>query len=141
MGHHQHLFQKVQEIHKFAARVSTGGMRKFDHVSPAFRELRCLKVKQRYLFDICVAMYKSLKGIYSHWFQSFSTVQNVTRSVTRQRNNLVVQRTKTNTGITAFSVSGHKMWNFLSVRVSSATTLYSFQSRLTKDMLGDTRDT
>ncbi len=41
------LFQKVQIIQNFAARVSIGGMRKFDHVSPAFRELRRLKVKER----------------------------------------------------------------------------------------------
>ncbi len=86
-------------------------------------------------------MYKSLKGIYSHWFQSFSTVQNVTKSVTRQRNNLVVPRTKTDTGAKAFSVNGPKMWNSLPVSVSSATTLSSFKSRLTKDMIGGTRDT
>ncbi len=68
------LLQTVQKLQKFAARVSTGGMRKFDHVSPALRELRWLKVKQRYFFVICVVMYKSLKGIYPHWFQSFSGV-------------------------------------------------------------------
>ena len=134
------LLQKVQKIQNFAARITIGGLRKYDHVSPAFIELRWLKVKQRYLFDICVAMYKSLKGIYPHWLQSFSTVQNATSSVTRQRNNLVVPRAKTDTGAKAFSVSGPKMWNSLPENVSSATTLSSFKSRLTKDMLGDTRD-
>ncbi len=131
----------MQKIQNFAARVSLGGMRKFDHVSPAFKELRWLKVKQRYLFDICVAMYESLKGIYPHWFQSFSTVQNVRRSVTRQRNNLVVPRTKTDTSAKGFSVNGPKMWNSLALSESSATSLSSFKSRLTKEMLGDTRDT
>ena len=134
------LLQKVQKIQNFAARITIGGLRKYDHVSPAFTELRWLKVKQIYLFDICVAMYKSLKGIYPHWLQSFSTVQNATSSVTRQRNNLVVPRAKTDTGAKAFSVSGPKMWNSLPENVSSATTLSSFKSRLTKDMLGDTRD-
>ncbi len=83
----------------------------------------------------------SLKGIYPYWFQPFSTVQNVTISVTRQRNNLVDPRTKTDTGAKAFSVNGPKMWNSLPVSVCSATTLSSFKSRLTKDMLGGTRDT
>ncbi len=134
------LLQKVQKIQNFAARVSIGGMKKYDHVSPAFRELGWLKVKQRYVFAICVAMYKFLKGIYPHWLKSFLTVQNVTRSITRQRNNLAVPRTKTDTGAKAFSVSGPKMWNSLPANVSSATTLSSFKSRLTKDMLSDTRD-
>ncbi len=129
--------QKVQKIQNFAARVSTGGMRKYDHVSPAFRELRWLKVKQRYLFDICVVMYKSLTGIYPNWFYSFSRVQNVTRSVTRQRNNLVVPRTKTDTGAKALSVSGPKMWNSLPASVSTATTLSSFKARLIKELLGN----
>ncbi len=31
------LLYKVQKIQNFAARVTIGGMRKFDHVSPAFR--------------------------------------------------------------------------------------------------------
>ncbi len=116
-------------------------MRKYDHVSPAFRELRWLKVKQRYLFDICVVIYKSLMGIYPNWFYSFSRVQNVTRSVTRQCNNLVVPRAKTDTGVKALSVSGPKMWNSLPASVSSATTLSSFKARLIKELLGNTRDT
>ncbi len=41
------LLQKVQKIQNFAARVSIGGMKNSEHVSPAFRESGWLKVKQR----------------------------------------------------------------------------------------------
>ncbi len=46
MGYHQLYFtpKKVQITQNFAARVSVGGVRKYDHVSHVFRELK-LKVR------------------------------------------------------------------------------------------------
>ncbi len=141
MGYHQLYFtpKKCRKYTKKSARVSVGGMRMYDHVSPSFRELIWLKVRQRQWCDICVAVYKSMKGVHPHWLHSFSTVVDVTGSVTRQRNNLVLPGKHTDTGAEAFLVSNLKMGKSLPVGESNAATLSSFKSGLTKNMPGDTR--
>ncbi len=40
------LPQKVEKIQKFVANVSVRGKKKYDHVSPVFRELRWTKVRK-----------------------------------------------------------------------------------------------
>ncbi len=49
----------VQKLKTIAARVYIGGVKKYDHVSPAFREPKWLKVKQKHFLDIPTAVYKS----------------------------------------------------------------------------------
>ncbi len=34
------LISKVQRLQNFSARVAAGGIKKFDHVSPAYKELK-----------------------------------------------------------------------------------------------------
>ena len=71
----------MQKLQNFAARFSVGGMKKYDHVSPALKELKGLRVKQKHLLD--TNMYKSLNGMYPDWLITFSTVLSVTRGRTR----------------------------------------------------------
>ncbi len=42
---------KVQKLQNFAARVSIGGMKKYDLVSPAFKELKWLRIAQTFPRD------------------------------------------------------------------------------------------
>lgn len=122
------LIHNVQKLQNFAARVSVGGMKKCEHVSPAFRELKWLKVKQKHFLDITSAMYKSLNKMFPAWLLSFPTVHSTTSSVTRQKNNLVVPGTKTNSGARAFLVNGPKVWNSLPAHVTIASTLPCFKN-------------
>ncbi len=39
------LINKIQKLQNFAARVAVGGLKKYDHVSPAFRELKWMKIR------------------------------------------------------------------------------------------------
>lgn len=74
----------MQKLQNFAARFSVGGMKKYDHVSLALKELKWLRVKQKHLLDTNIAaMYKSLNGMYPDWLITFSTVLSVTRGRTR----------------------------------------------------------
>ena len=54
----------VQRLQNFAARVAFGGVKKYDHISPVFRELKWLRTKQKFLFEVGVTAYKVLKGFY-----------------------------------------------------------------------------
>ncbi len=134
------LIKKVQKLQNFAARVSIGGMKKYDHVSPALKELKWLKVKQKHLFDINIAMYKFLNGMYPDWLQTLPTVQSVTGGRTRQRNNIVLPRTKTDSEAKALYVNGPTTWNALRSSVTRANTLSNFKSKLTSYILNDSND-
>ena len=124
------LLQKVQRLQNFAARVSVGGLKKHDHISPAFKELGWLNIKQKHVLDVNIAMYKSLNSLYPEWLHFFPTVHNTTNSVTRQQNNLAITKTNTDTGARAFSISGPRKWNSLPDNISNASTLSDFRHKL-----------
>ncbi|RUM30450.1 MAG: hypothetical protein DSY42_04590 [Aquifex sp.] len=131
------LINKVQKLQNFAARVAVGGIKKFDHVSPAYKELKWLKIKQKHTYDICCAMFKVINNVYPDWLYSFLTVHDSTASVTRQQNNLVVPYSKTETGARAFTVTGPKTWNSLPFNITSTTSHASFKSKLRNFILND----
>ena len=83
---------KIQRLQNFAARVAIGGIRKYDHVSPAFDELKWLKVNQKHKFIVLFYIYKALNNFYPEWFNDLKKVKDVTRGNTRQENNLYVAR-------------------------------------------------
>ena len=129
------LIHKVQKLQNFAARVSIGGMKKYDHVSPAFRELKWLRIKQMHFLETNIAIYKSLRGMYPGWLHSFSTVHSVTNTTTRQSNNLSVPKFNTNCGGRAFIVNGPMAWNSLPPEITNRNTLSNFKCKLINDLL------
>ncbi len=62
------LISSVQKMQNFAARVAVGGIKKYDHVSPAYRELEWLKIKHKHLLDVGVTTFKVLRGFYPECF-------------------------------------------------------------------------
>ncbi len=86
------VLNKVQKVQNFAAKVAVGGLRKHDHVSPAFQELKWLRINKKYTYDVCITMHKFiiLCGFYPDFIHKFLSVRDVPPSGTRQQNNLVV---------------------------------------------------
>ena len=84
------LLQKVQKLQNFAARVAVGGLRKYDHGSPAYKELGWVRLKQKLLMDVSVAMYNIVNGMSPACLHSFATLHSNTSSVTRQQTNIAV---------------------------------------------------
>ena len=131
------LMNKAKKLQNFAARVADGGIKKYNHVSPAYRELKWLKIKQKHYYDICCTMFKIISNVHPDWLYLFPTVHETTASVTRQQNKLVVPHSKTDTGTRAFRVTGPKTWNSLPLNISSATSYASFKSELSNFILTD----
>ena len=131
------VIHNVQKLQNFAAKVAVGGARKFDHVSPIIKELKWLKVKQKYIFDTNTNVYKVLHGAYPEWLFSYSTVHNVTGSITRQQNNLYVPRTSTDAGARSLAVRGPKLWNELPTCITDANSLHTFKLRLINFLLSE----
>ncbi len=66
------LMCKAQRLQNFAAKVAVGGARKYNHVSPFFKELKWLRVQEIHSFNICTTMFKALKGFYPEGFLSLT---------------------------------------------------------------------
>ncbi len=124
------LIQAVQKLQNFAAKVVTGGARKYDHVTPIIKELEWLTVKDKYYLEKCTTVYKSVNGLYPDWYLNLSTVRDNTTTTARQGNKLYVKRTKTDSGARATTVCGHKLWNELHNYIITSGSLYSFKSSL-----------
>ncbi len=126
---------KAQRLQNFAAKVAVGGARKYDHVSPFFKGLKWLRVQEIHSFNICTTMFKALRGFYPEGFLSLNTVNDVTNSVTQQRNSLYVLRTRTNNGARALTVMGPKLWNELPTNITQAHNLIIFKNELKRHLL------
>lgn len=124
------IINKVQKLQNFAARVAVGNIKKYEHVSPAYDELKWLRIKHKRTYDICNVMYKIINGLYPDWLYSFTTVGDSTASVTRQQNNLAVPRFRTDTGARALAVTGPNIWNSLPHRITSTTSHTTFKTQL-----------
>ena len=136
-GTNKTLIHSVQKMQNFAAKIAFGGARKFDHVTPIMKELEWLTVKDKYYFEKCITVYKSVKGLYPEWYLNLSTVGENTTNRTRQENNLYVPNVKTNSGARATTVCGPKLWNDLPRCVTSCGSLHSFKSSLKKFLLNN----
>ena len=125
---------KVQKLQNFAARVAVGGLRKYDHVSPAYDELKWLKIENKHKFEVLIHIYKSLNNVYPEWLCNVDKVRDVrvVRGNTRQENMLYVPRFKTDTGARSLEVLGPTLWNDLPNQVKHSTTLCNFKTNLIK---------
>ncbi len=78
----------AQKLQNFAARVAFGGVRKYGYISPVFRELQLPRIRQKYLLDVGVTVFKVLRGFYPDWFLSFKSRGAITNGITRQMQQL-----------------------------------------------------
>ncbi len=132
------VLNKVQKVQNFAAKVVGGGLRKHDHVSPAFQELKWLRINKEYTYDVYITMHKFIYGFYPDFIHKFLLVRDVTLSGTRQQNHLVVPRTHTNAGAKAFTAVGPKVWNSLPQDIKDTSSLISFKPKVLNYLLSDT---
>ncbi len=123
-----------KKLQNLAGKVAVGGARKYDHVSPFFRELKFLRIKEKHIFDICTTVYKILRRCYPEGFLSFRSVNDMTNSVTRQRDSLYVPRTRAASGGRgrAVTVLGPKLWNELPTTVTQTQNPNTFKANLKK---------
>ena len=124
------LLHRVQKLQNFAAKVATGGASKNDHVTPIIEELQWMTIKDKFVFEKYITIYKALNGLYPEWFLQFSIVREHTGGTTKQLDDLYVPRTRTDLGTSATTVTGPILWNDLSDCITNSGSLHSFKSRL-----------
>ena len=124
---------KAQKLQNFAARVALGTVSKYEHITPFLIQLGWLKLKEKYKYDICILVFKIIRGLIPDWLYNLETVN----SITRQAENLSERRVRTEMGSREVSVRGPHLWNSLPVSLRETPTLPPFKTKLKKHLLSD----
>ena len=53
------LLHRVQKLKNFASKVALGGASKHEHVTPIIKELQWMTIKDKFVFEKCIIMYKA----------------------------------------------------------------------------------
>ena len=79
--------QKLQRVQNAAARIITG-IKKYDQITPALKELHWLPVQQRIEFKILLLTYKALNNMAPSYITSMFTMQGQERCSLRSNASL-----------------------------------------------------
>ena len=126
------LIKRVQKLQHFAAKICVEGARRRDHATPVITQMNWIKINQKVVLDVAMAVYKIKHKIHPEWFMHLPTNTEVTQSVyiTRQQNNLHVPYTNTDCGARSLLVLGPRIWNTLPHHITNTNSLHVFTKRL-----------
>ena len=127
--------QKIQKLQNFAARIVMGNVRKYDHITPHLNRLEWLKIENKYIFDICVHIFKILNNQFPSWLYNIPRVGEFNNRNTRQDNNLFVPPTRTLAGDKEIRIRGPRLWNNLPTEVKNAVNITAFKKSLKKHLI------
>jgi len=110
------MLKKLQAVQNAAARVVTGA-RKFDHITPALRDLHWLPVRQRIKYKLAMTVYKCLHGLAPTFLvddcHAISAIAGKRHLRSADTGTLFMPRTTTTLGMRSFVVAGPRIWNSL----------------------------
>ena len=120
----------LQGVQNFAARI-VSGTRKFDHVSPALKNLRWIPVKSPlYLRDANLA-FKSITGQVTNYLSSnFISRGNISGQATRSSTQLNIPLFKTKSGQRSFYYRTVTLWNALKPDFKLSESLIIFKRKM-----------
>ncbi len=78
------LINKVQKLQNFAIKVADGKARKYDYVTPLFKDLQWIKIKDLITFNLITKVFKQKIKDYPDHILSLPIVNYMTDSTTRQ---------------------------------------------------------
>ena len=123
---------RLQKIQNIAARVIFR-LRKFDHVTPALRELHWLPVAKRIEFKVLLLTFKCIHGNAPAYLQELIELKTSTRNLRSNNGTLTLHIPKPRTvryGQRAFRNIAPKLWNKLPTHIRTQNTLDSFKKSL-----------
>lgn len=127
--------KKLQTVQNFACRIITK-TRKFDHVTPALRELNWLPVEQLLLYRDTVMAYKCFNDLApSYLINKFTKRSDIYNCSTRNHHLLDIPLFRTSTGQRTFYYRAVKIWNDLDNNLKQITTLSKFKGKLREQLL------
>ncbi len=125
----QTQLQRVKKIQNFAAKVALGGTT-FDHVKPYLRELKWLKIKDKYSYELTLNIYNIITKNVPSWLFFLPTTREMCAVNTRQQHQLRVPKTNICIAERSLLVSGPKLWNSLPNNLRNKTSAGTFKTQL-----------
>ena len=121
---------KLQAVQNFACRIVSGA-RKYDHVTPILKELRCLPVKKRLFYLNCIMAFKCMNGLApSYLTNQFIKRCDVSRRTTRYSGHLNIPLFRTATGQRSFHYRTVTIWNSRPSELKSCKSVSKFNKFL-----------
>ena len=122
-------------MQNFACRVISG-VGKFDHITPALRELNWLPVKKLLLERETVMAYKCLNGLAPDYLvDKFIKRSDIHDRSTRNHDLLDIPLYRTAAGQRTFNYRGAKIWNDLDDKLKNITSITIFKKELREILL------
>jgi hypothetical protein len=126
---------KLQSVQNFGCRVISG-VGKFDHITPALRELNWLPVEKLLLERETVMVYKCLNGLaHDYIVETFIKRSDIHDRSTRNHDLLDIPLYRTAAGQRTFNYRGAKIWNDLDDKLKNITSIIIFKKELREILL------
>ena len=126
---------KLQLVQNFAARIITG-TRKFDHITPALKDLRWLPIKQHLYLRDAVLAFKCMTGCAPRYLSDqFTTRNKITKRATRNCQLLNIPLFKSASGQRTFHYRTVNIWNNLTSNLKTLKTISSFKFHLKSKLM------
>ena len=120
--------RKLQGVQNFAARI-VSGTRKFDHVTPALKNLRWIPVKSHLYLRDAILAFKSMTGQLPNYLSSnFISRGNISGRATRSSTKLNIPLFKTKSGQRSFHY--RTLWNALKPHFKLRESLIIFKRKM-----------
>jgi len=125
----------LQTVQNFACRI-VSGRRKYDHVSPALKELRWLPVEEHLCYRDAVISFKCLARCAPGYLSTYFIRRcDVTNRRTRSSQMLNIPRFRTASGQRTFFYRAVALWNSLSNDLKLCESVNVFKRRLRSRLL------
>ena len=105
---------------------------KYDHVSPAMRDLHWLKIPERIIYKLCLLVYKCCNNLAPKYLSELLPSRTSSRPLRPSHSANITEAYFKNSQCQCSSISsaGPRAWNSLPIRVKTAQSLNSFKSLL-----------
>ena len=123
---------KAQKLQNFAGKVAVGGARRRDHASPILERLNWLRIDKKYIYELCIFIFKIKLREVPEWLFEFPTASELRGAamITRQNHKLFIPHTRTKNGARNLYVEGPRLWNSLPDNMINCRSLPSFKKIL-----------
>ena len=131
-GMPKYQIARLQRVQNMAARIVLR-IRKFDHITPALRELHWLPVEKRIVFKILLLTFKCLNGAAPLYLKELLKPNPTTRNLRSNQDCMTLYVPKSRTaryGQRAFGNIAPKLWNELPSHIRAQTSLTAFKRML-----------
>ncbi|CAB4026746.1 Hypothetical predicted protein [Paramuricea clavata] len=126
---------KLQAVQNLACRIITN-TRKFDHITPALRQISWLPVKEQLILRDSIMTYKCMNSLVPQYLsEKFSKRSSIHSRLTRNQDTLQIPFNRTATGQRSFHYRAVNLWNGLDENIKEARSLRHFKKLMKNNLL------